>query len=675
MSDPTLVRSVAVLGHVGHGKTTFIDMLLNGASTHHIFKPKDLKDYGQCSVTRYSRIFGFRSRARPASIYMVDSNEQAYLFNMMDTSGHMDFLDEMTVAVRLSDGVVVIVDAVEGVRVNTEMALKNAIQEGIPIVLVINKVDILLTELRLPLEEVYDILEHIIESVNNQIAAASSNSVNTTLIDPTRGNVCFASATSKFLFTLQSFAKLHLKKEVAFDADAFALRIWGDFYFDHDTSSFNEKPHADGAKRSFVEFFLEPLKEMCRGDYEPDVIEAATVFTDMLAHHIPSAKAAAARKVEHIYTGPKDSTVYKAMEDCDSTGPFMVNVTKLYHHLDGDFYAFGRVYSGEIMRGQTVRVLGEGYSSDDKEDMSVERVSKLWVYQACCRISISKAPPGAWVMIKGVGASIMKTATLCNLKNAYIFRPLQFNTLPVLKRTVMPVDHVHLPAVTKSFPLAIAKVGGTGECSISGTGELYLDCIVKELMEYCTNEAVKLKVADPVVTFSETVVESSSVRSIAETPNKRNRITMIAEPLDRVIVEDIENKVVRIDWPPEKLGKFFETKYGWDLLAAQSIWAFGPDKQGPNILLDDTLSAEVDRSLLYAVKDSIVQGFQWGAQEGPLGREPIRNVIFKLVDAKIAPEPLDREMGQIVQTARAAAFSAFLEATPKLMEPVFYVEV
>lgn len=57
----------------------------------------------------------------------------------------------------------------------------------------------------------------------------------------------------------------------------------------------------------------------------------------------------------------------------------------------------------------------------------------------------------------------------------------------------------------------------------------------------------------------------------------------------------------------KRLGEFFQTKYDWDLLAARSIWAFGPDTTGPNILVDDTLPSEVDKALLGSVKDSIVQ--------------------------------------------------------------------
>ena len=95
------------------------------------------------------------------------------------------------------------------------------------------------------------------------------------------------------------------------------------------------------------------------------------------------------------------------------------------------------------------------------------------------------------------------------------------------------------------------------------------------------------------VCFCETVVETSSLKCFAETLNRKNKLTMIAEPLDKGLAEDIEAGAVSIDWPRKKLGDFFQANYDWDLLAARSIWAFGPDRQGPNVLLDDTLPSEV----------------------------------------------------------------------------------
>lgn len=720
MSNPSLVRNVALVGHLQHGKTVFMDMLVE--QTHHtptfdINSEKHIR-YTDTRIDEQERRISIK--AVPMSLVLEDSNSKSYLCNIMDTPGHVNFSDEMTAALRLADGAVLVVDAAEGVMVNTERAIRHAIQEQLPIVVVINKVDRLITELKLPPKDAYHKLRHTIEVINNHISAVSSTAGNVQVIDPAAGNVCFAGATAGWSFTLHSFARLYLKLHgIPFDAEKFASRLWGDMYYNPEDRTFKKKPPASGAERSFVQFVLEPLYKIYSqviGEHKKSVeatlaefgvtlpnsayklnvrpllrlacsqvFGSASGFTDMLVKHIPSAKVAAARKVDHTYTGPKDSMIYQAMLDCDPAGPLMVNVTKLYPKSDcSSFDAFGRVYSGKIMTGQSVKVLGEGYSPEDEEDMTVKEVTKLWVYQARYRLPISMAPPGSWVLIEGVDASIMKTATLCNVnyneEDVYIFRLLQFNTLPVVKTATEPLNPSELPKmveglrkISKSYPLAITKVEESGEHTILGTGELYLDSIMKDLRELYSE--VEVKVADPVVSFCETVVESSSMKCFAETPNKKNKITMIAEPLEKGLAEDIENGVVSIDWNRKALGDFFKTKYDWDLLAARSIWAFGPDKQGPNILLDDTLPTEVDKGLLGAVKDSIVQGFQWGAREGPLCDEPIRNVKFKIVDARIAPEPLHRGSGQIIPTARRVAYSAFLMATPRLMEPVYYVEI
>jgi len=93
---------------------------------------------------------------------------------------------------------------------------------------------------------------------------------------------------------------------------------------------------------------------------------------------------------------------------------------------------------------------------------------------------------------------------------------------------------------------------------------------------------------------------------------------MISEPLERGIAEDVETGRVTMRMTPKERGTFFQDKYQWDLLASRSIWAFGPDESGSNILLDDTLPSQVDKKMLVSVKEHIKQGFQWGAREGPL---------------------------------------------------------
>ena len=71
------------------------------------------------------------------------------------------------------------------------------------------------------------------------------------------------------------------------------------------------------------------------------------------------------------------------MKACDPNGPIMVQIAKLYHTTDAQsFRAFGRVISGTLKKGSEVKVLGEGYSPEDEEDMVKATVEDLWISQA-----------------------------------------------------------------------------------------------------------------------------------------------------------------------------------------------------------------------------------------------------------------------------------------------------
>jgi len=409
-----------------------------------------------------------------------------------------------------------------------------------------------------------------------------------------------------------------------------------------------------------------------------------TGFTSMVEEHIPSPMENAKQKVGQMYSGTSETERYDDMVDCNQDGRLMVHTTKQYPTEDTTcFHVLGRVMSGTLHAGQEVRLLGENYTVFDEEDSRTLRVGRLWIYEARYKVEVNRVPAGNWVMIEGIDAPIVKTCTITDLQGEeelYIFRPLKFSTQSVIKIAVEPVNPSELPKmldglrkVNKSYPLLSTRVEESGEHVILGTGELYLDCVMHDLRKLYSE--IEIKVADPVVSFCETVVETSSLKCFAETPNKKNKMTMIAEPMEKGLAEDIENEVVSIQWNKKRLGEFFQTKYDWDLLAARSIWAFGPDATGPNILVDDTLPSEVDKGLLGSVKESIVQGFQWGTREGPLCEEPIRNSKFKILDAVIAGEPIHRGGGQIIPTSRRVAYSAFLMATPRLMEPYLFVEV
>ncbi len=211
------------------------------------------------------------------------------------------------------------------------------------------------------------------------------------------------------------------------------------------------------------------------------------------------------------------------------------------------------------------------------------------------------------MLLGGVDSSILKTATLTDTNEdeddpVFIFKPLRFDTTPVLKVAIEPINPTELPKmldglrkINKSYPIAHTKVEESGEHIILGTGEFSLDCILHDLRKLYSE--IEIKVADPVVRFCETVVEVSAIKCFAETPNKKNKITMICEPLERGIAEDIESHKVDINSSSKVLGAHFVDNYEWDILAARNIWAFGPDTNGPNMLINDTLPAEVNNYL------------------------------------------------------------------------------
>jgi U5 small nuclear ribonucleoprotein component len=109
-------------------------------------------------------------KSGPMSLVLQDSKGKSSLINIVDTPGHVNFQDEVASIARLVDGVVIVVDVVEGVMHGTEAVIRHAMQEGLNMVLVVNKMDRLIMELRLPPSEAFFKIKHTIEEVNSVIA-------------------------------------------------------------------------------------------------------------------------------------------------------------------------------------------------------------------------------------------------------------------------------------------------------------------------------------------------------------------------------------------------------------------------------------------------------------------------------------------------------------------------
>uniref|UniRef100_A0A480LKV8 116 kDa U5 small nuclear ribonucleoprotein component n=1 Tax=Sus scrofa TaxID=9823 RepID=A0A480LKV8_PIG len=410
MDNSELIRNVTLCGHLHHGKTCFVDCLIE--QTHPEIRKRYDQDlcYTDILFTEQERGVGIKST--PVTVVLPDTKGKSYLFNIMDTPGHVNFSDEVTAGLRISDGVVLFIDAAEGVMLNTERLIKHAVQERLAVTVCINKIDRLILELKLPPTDAYYKLRHIVDEVNGLISMYSTDE--NLILSPLLGNVCFSSSQYSICFTLGSFAKIYADTFGDINYQEFAKRLWGDIYFNPKTRKFTKKAPTSSSQRSFVEFILEPLYKILAqvvGDVDtslPRTLDELgihltkeelklnirpllrlvckkffgefTGFVDMCVQHIPSPKVGAKPKIEHTYTGGVDSDLGEAMSDCDPDGPLMCHTTKMYSTDDGvQFHAFGRVLSGTIHAGQPVKVLGENYTLEDEEDSQICTVGRLWI--------------------------------------------------------------------------------------------------------------------------------------------------------------------------------------------------------------------------------------------------------------------------------------------------------
>mmetsp|Transcript_13620 Transcript_13620/g.25573 ORF Transcript_13620/g.25573 Transcript_13620/m.25573 type:complete len:1048 (+) Transcript_13620:126-3269(+) len=748
-------RGVSIIGNLHSGKTSLVDLLLS--STLYDINAAEPFYLHTTSLER-QRLMSLTST--PITMPLCTSRK-TYSITFIDNPGHVQFHDESCATLRLVDGAMIVLDVVEGMTMHDEMLMRQCVQEGLAMVLVLNKVDRLITDLKLPLRDAYYKIVRVLEDANGCLRRVSGAGGRYPSFCPTR-NVAFGSALHGWVVTLGGMAEMyvdHVNGSVELEdddgeedydhtfarggslgknltMDEFVKRLWGDCYLDPESKRFRKKAsdcNPRNTPRTFCQFVLEPIYKIytvCLGEKEKDVnkvlrsigihltrdqlrasssvllktalqkfFEGTNGFVEMIVKNIPTPSAAALGKLSRCYTGAMNTRVAKSMMNLDPNGPLMIHVTKLYasHQLRGggtagqSFSAFGRIYSGSVKAGDKVKVLGESYSPEDDEDMAFATVEAVCIPRGRFSTEVNIATAGSWVLLEGVDANILKTATITNVKGSTgddkdieIFAPLKFSQAggeSVMKLSVEPLNPSELPKmveglrrVSKAYPMVRTRVEESGEHVLFGTGELYTDCVMHDLRHLYSD--IEVKVADPVVGFRETVAETSTIKCFAETANKRNKLTMIAEPLDEGLAEQLEAGKINLQWDSKKMSRYFQTKFDWDLLSARSVWAFGDSPtHGPNILMDDTLPSEVDKKLLSSCKSGIVQGFQWATREGPLCEEPVRSTKLKLLDTILADKPIYRGAGQIIPTARRVVHSSILTASPRLMEPVYRLEI
>jgi len=715
------IRNMSVIAHVDHGKSTLTDSLVSkagiiaGAKAGEARFTDTRKDEQERAITiKSTAITMYYELSEPDMEWIKQEKDgNGFLINLIDSPGHVDFSSEVTAALRVTDGALVVVDCVSGVCVQTETVLRQAISERIKPIVFMNKMDRALLELQLDEESLYKTFERIVENINVIIATYNDEDgpMGNIQVSPDNGTVGFGSGLHGWAFSLKQFATMYASK-FGIDVQKLMKRLWGDHCFNPKTNKWS-KSMKDGFIRGFCMFVLTPiykvtqaimnedneaidklviktgvsLKPEERGKVGKQLLKtfmriwlpAGDTLLEMITIHLPSPVTAQRYRGELLYEGPQDDEVAVAIKNCNPDGPLCMYVSKMVPTTDkGRFYAFGRVFAGKVATGQKVRIMGPNFVPGKKEDLYVKPIQRTILMMGRYIEAIEDVPCGNICGLVGVDQYLVKTGTLSTSATAHNMKQMKFSVSPVVRVAVEAKNPSDLPKLveglkrlSKSDPMVQCIIEESGEHIVAGAGELHLEICLKDLEE--DHAGIPLKKSDPVVSYRETVTEESDRMCLSKSPNKHNRLFMKARPLQEGLPKDIDEGIDECNprTDPKIRGRYLADKYDWDINNARKIWAFGPNVNGPNLLVDCTRAVQY----LNEIKDSVVAGFQWASKEGVLCEENMRGCRFDLYDVALHADAIHRGGGQIIPTARRVLYACQLTARPRLLEPVFLVDI
>jgi len=710
MFIPNQIRNMSVIAHVDHGKSTLTDSLIARAG---IISEANAGNARFTDTRADEQERGITIKSTGVSLYYesnLNNETRPYLINLIDSPGHVDFSSEVTAALRVTDGALVVVDYVEGVCVQTETVLRQALGEKIKPVLFVNKIDRGILELQVEGENMYQNFQRVIENANVIISTYECDDMGEAQqVDPTKGTVGFGSALFGWAFTLTRFARIYADK-FKVDFEKMMQKLWGDNFYDAKGKKWKGDDVADDGsqlKRCFVQFIMEPIIRLCRNimdgnkeavwkmvthleiQMKPDDkdkqgkdllkavfqkwINAADALLEMIVMKLPSPVKAQAYRAAYLYEGPIDDPCGQAIKNCDQKGPLMLFISKMVPTNDkGRFYAFGRVFSGIVSTGQKVRIMGPNYTPGSKNDLNVKNIQRTVLMMGGKVEAVPDVPCGNTVGLVGVDQYLMKQGTISDHEDAHNIRVMKYSVSPVVRVAVEPKNASDLPKLveglkklSKSDPLVLCYTEESGEHIIAGCGELHIEICLKDLVEEYAK--CEIKKSDPVVTYKETVSEESSQICLSKSPNKHNRLYVVATPLGDDLTVAIEADEVSSKQDQKDRNRKLADKFEWDINEAKKIWCFGPDTSGPNLLVDTTKAVQY----LNEIKDSCEAAFQWATKEGAMTEENMRGIRFNIMDVALHADAIHRGGGQIIPTARRVFYAAQLTAKPKFVEPIF----
>merc|ERR1712070_946643 len=422
---------------------------------------------------------------------------------------------------------------------------------------------------------------------------------------------------------IERFAKIYAAK-MGVDKEKMMKRLWGDSFFNAKKKTWTNVMQPEGCseplQRAFCKFVMESIATLMRAIMNEDKekyekmmtslgivlkgddralvgkplmkrtmqiwINAADTLLSMIVSKLPSPVVAQKYRTENLYEGPNDDTAANAIRARDPAGPLMMYVSKMVPTSDkGRFHAFGRVFSGTIATGQRVRIQGPHYKPGGKEDLNVKSIQRTVLMMGRTVEQIADVPCGNTVALVGVDQYILKSGTITDIEGAHNIVAMKYSVSPAVKVAVKPKDGKDLPKLveglkklSKSDPLVVCTTEESGEHVIAGCGELHVEICLKDLREeYAQCDFI---MSDPVVSYRETVTEESSQTALAKSPNKHNRLYLVAEPLADEVCNLIESGPLGPKADAKERMKMLRDKFEWDASAAGKIWAWGPETEG-----------------------------------------------------------------------------------------------
>lgn len=615
MRKPEQIRNIGIVAHIDHGKTTLTDNLLAGAGmiSEQLAGQQLAMDFDKQEQERGITIYA-------ANVSMVHEwGNKEYLINLIDTPGHVDFGGDVTRAMRAVDGVVILIDAVEGCMPQTETVVRQAVKERVKPVLFINKVDRLIKELKLTPEQMQERFINSITEVNRLIQKYTEDDYKDRFsVNVNDGSVAFGSAVKKWAISVPVMKKIG----IAFK----------------DIIDMTEQGREDElAKKS-------PLHR---------------VVLDMIIQHLPNPLNAQAYRVPKIWPGEKESGIGKEMIECSPDGKLAGIVTKIYPDPHAGYVATVRIFSGKISKGQDVHLVGKQKS---------EKVQQVSVYKGQQRLAMDEVVAGNIVGIVGLKEA-GSGETVCDPDSIIDgFEAIQHIFEPVVTKAIEPKSPKQLAKlieflkkVSREDPTMRVKINEeTGEYLVSGLGELHIEAKVERKIK---EEGIEVNVSPPIVIYRESIKDPISDAVEGKSPNKHNRFYIITEPLEKEVYDAMVNGQITDQEVKKKDLELVEqlTKLGMDRDEVRKI------KQiyNKNLMLDNTKGVHAILEIMEMVK----QSFREAMDEGPLAREPCSAIKVKLVDAKLHEDAIHRGPAQVIPAMRRAVRDAMLRSKAYILEP------